>query len=753
VRVLARSRAVNIGLVILALLSVCAAVWTRRLPTAEEQEVRRRHLLAVFRHDDVQQLSVRHGSRESVLVRHEHAPREMAENSGGSAAEEPPPPEDEWSLIKPFETDADQLPVEKLLGTLQYATWEREVLDPLHNGAEPGAAGGMLSEREVGVVMGSLSYKLSLGADAVSPPGARYVEVKSGNADSHVYVIKKRLVDELFVDADAFRGRQIVPYQKSSVDRLTLSSAAGVRRLRRVGGEFHFDGMQDSQRVDRVALDRIFTALSRAAADPFLDVAVAEAALRMDASVRVSLWPVATDRPEASLEFGGVCPGEPDKTVALRHLPEPLAGCVEHGVLLALREPATALVDHSLFGFAADEVDTVQITEGDQVLEFARGGDGFVLRQPRSLELDPEAARDRLSRIMEIQGELLMDKAKPANAAQFSAASVRVESSSQPGDEERVKENIRLSAPGGDGSRRVFREADGAVLLISAESALALHADATLLKEHQVFDYAIRDVRGVQVTHGPLKQTLKRSPEGALSLIEPRGVDVDGGLALDLIDQLRTLRALRWVSDSASKAFGLDKPRALVHFSVQVDGRDIERTLTLGASAPGGYYASVDRDPGVFVVERSIDRTLATWLLDRSVFSAERDSVVELSLDAEQRGRVVLRRVAGQLTVQKGSVDFDPSRIDALLDSIETLRPEAAVHLGAALPGEGLRRPILTGIIKRQSPANVGMPPIRFSVGSRDSFQDASIYYARQGSVNATYALPRQQVQRLLDLF
>jgi hypothetical protein len=38
-------------------------------------------------------------------------------------------------------------------------------------------------------------------------------------------------------------------------------------------------------------------------------------------------------------------------------------------------------------------------------------------------------------------------------------------------------------------------------------------------------------------------------------------------------------------------------------------------------------------------------------------------------------------------------------------------------------------------------------------VGTRDSFRDASIYYARIGSINATFALPREQVQRLLDLF
>jgi hypothetical protein len=192
-----------------------------------------------------------------------------------------------------------------------------------------------------------------------------------------------------------------------------------------------------------------------------------------------------------------------------------------------------------------------------------------------------------------------------------------------------------------------------------------------------------------------------------------------------------------------------------VRLVVEVDGREVERTLLIGESAPGGYYASVDRDPGVFVAARGIDRVLRTWLLDRSIFAADRASIVELSLDAQQGGKIALKRIAGQLTLQKqkGSAEFDASRIDELLEAVEALRPDAAVHLGAALPGEGLKRPILTVVIRRQSPANVGMPPIRFSVGSRDSFQDASIYYARHGSVNATYALPREQVQRILDLF
>jgi hypothetical protein len=761
--VLVRARLQNLGLLALSLLSLGLVMWTARLPTSLERQVRQRHLLEFFRRDDVQRIEVGQGERKSVVVRRPRgssplglerpetvpgqAPGEQELDLGVTARHDDSEEGAEWSLAEPFETDADIVPIERLLGSLEYATWERTLETPPDE-----ASGATLATHELAVVMGAVTYRLRLGGDAVSPPGARYVQVSKGAEGPHTYVVKKRVVEDLFVDGDVFRGRQIVPYRKSSIARVVLSSAAGVRRLRRSGNDFLFDGMQENQRVERHGLDRIFLALARASAEPFVNVDAAKAALASDASVRVSLVPVASDKPEASLEFGGRCPSAPEQTLAIRHLPEPIAGCVERSVLLALREPASSLIDRHPFSFDADEVDTVRLVEGESVFEFARGGEGFVLSQPRSTALDPEAARDRLSRIVEIEGELLMGNRKPADASAYSAATVTLESSARRG-EERTIETVRLSAASPDGSRRVLREADGAVLLISAENALALRADATLLKEHKVFDYSLAQLRRVDVSYGSVKQTLERNADGALSLSAPKGFDVDGGLAVQLCDQLRTLRALRWVSDRATTGFGLDKPRATVRLSVEVEGQAIERTLLLGGRAPGGYYASVDRDPGVFVAPRALERVLDTWLLDRAVFSADRESIVELSLDAEGLGSVQLRRVAGELLLQKGPSGFDAGRISELLDVIESLRTEAAVRLGPATAIEGLRRPVLTGTIRRQSPENVGVPLIRFSIGSRDSFRDASIFYARIGGLNATYALPREQVQRLLDLF
>jgi len=765
--VLSSARWVNLALVLLAVSAVLGLVWTAQSPTRAELEVRRGHLLPIFRQEDVRRIEVKHGSRRSVLARRAPAPAPATPPTPVLPAELPeverdgdePPAEpgdttdhdSDWSLTEPFETDADPAPVDKLLGSLRYATWEREVAGALPLGLDAGVPGAVLSEQSISIEMGAVSYRLRLGQQSVSPPGSRYVEV-SGGGEAHVYVVKRSVLDELFVDAYVFRGRQIVPYRKSSVARLILSSAAGVRRLRRVGDDFHFDEMQEGQRARRAEVERIFWALARASADPVLELEAAKGAIGAESSVRVAVLPTTADKPEASLEFGGVCPEDPEKTIAVRSLPEPLAGCVDRSVLLALREPASSLIDSRLFALQADEVDTVQIVEGEHVLDFARRGDGFVLRQPREAALDAEAAKDRLSRLLGIDGTLLLGRDKPANASEFAGAVVTLESSARPGAEH-SKETVRVGAPRPDGSRWVYREADGAVVVVPREEAFALRADSSLLKDHRVFDYAASAVRGVEIKRGSLKQSLKRNPNGGLSLLEPKGLAVDGGLAVELIDQLRTLRAVRWVSDAPVAGFGLEKPRVSVRLQVEMDGREIDRFLVLGRTASGGYYASVDRDPGVFVAPRSLDRAVSTLLLDRSIFSAERDSIVELSLVAGERGRVLLKRVAGQLTIQKGSSSFDAERVEEMLDVIETLRPEAAVHIGAAGPGEGLRKPVLSVYIRRQAPASVGMPPIRFNVGSRDSFQDASIYYARHASVNATYALPRQQVERLLDLF
>jgi len=191
VSVLRRARLMNLGLLGGALLSVGVVVWTERVPTHFEQEVRQRHLLAVFRREDVQRIELRRGDQRTVIVR--RAKSALAESlelgeAGAQGADEGDLPESEWSLAEPFETDADPVPVDQLLGNLQYATWERQV------DAAPAEAPSV-AQPELSVTLDRVSYRMRLGGDAVSPPGARYVEVFSEASGARTFVVKKRLAD------------------------------------------------------------------------------------------------------------------------------------------------------------------------------------------------------------------------------------------------------------------------------------------------------------------------------------------------------------------------------------------------------------------------------------------------------------------------------------------------------------------------------------------------------------------------------
>ncbi|HKO89937.1 MAG TPA: hypothetical protein VJU61_02225, partial [Polyangiaceae bacterium] len=87
--VLSSARWVNLALVLLAVGAVLGLVWTAQSPTRAELEVRRGHLLPVYRQEDVRRIEVKQGSRHSVLTRRAPAPTPPAPPAAGLPAELP----------------------------------------------------------------------------------------------------------------------------------------------------------------------------------------------------------------------------------------------------------------------------------------------------------------------------------------------------------------------------------------------------------------------------------------------------------------------------------------------------------------------------------------------------------------------------------------------------------------------------------------------------------------------------------------
>jgi hypothetical protein len=257
-------------------------------------------------------------------------------------------------------------------------------------------------------------------------------------------------------------------------------------------------------------------------------------------------------------------------------------------------------------------------------------------------------------------------------------------------------------------------------------------------------------LKHVTVEWGEQRQTIEQAQRGAFKLLEPVGFEVDGGLAADLFDGLRQLNATRWVSENREPSFGLEAPQLRCRFSYE--GHPEERELVLGAAAPdGGLFASLDGG-AVFVVPRAFRDLLSTWVVDRSVLMLPTEEIESLRLEARGR-QLELVRLGASFVQRSGNVSLGPGQITELLDAFSLLRVEGLVAPTKASKEHGSEAPSLRVSAQLRPDALNNVVTRSFSIGTADTFGDVAVYYAFRDDMAAVFALPRESVRRILELF
>ena len=241
-------------------------------------------------------------------------------------------------------------------------------------------------------------------------------------------------------------------------------------------------------------------------------------------------------------------------------------------------------------------------------------------------------------------------------------------------------------------------------------------------------------------------QVLRRDAKQELRLEEPKGFEPDGVLSADLIQALGSLTATRFVADHDDGTFGLEKPSTTVAFvSKSETNPKIEHVLRFGRPTELGVFATLDANGPVFVLPRSVEETCDTLLLNRAVYPNAAEALKGFSLEAKDKHPLQLERRGERFwPVPAGS--FPEDQIRGLLEGIDNLRPEAAVHTGPALPAEGMSSPTLT---LRLLPT-LGAP-LTLTFGAGDSWRSTSVFYLRVSGVNATFVIAQAKVRALSD--
>ncbi|MEO6601348.1 MAG: DUF4340 domain-containing protein [Polyangiaceae bacterium] len=717
---LTRGTLLNASIALLAGASVIAVVATRNVASTKDSEGRARNLLPVFRREDATRVELRRAEQKIAFAR--------TGNDGGSAV---------FSLIEPVRELADGSTVDKFLSVLGDA----RALRPVERGPALSTFGLDKPALRIAVQTPKRAYHVALGGPAPTPPGARYVQVDTGDGAPDIYVVSKSVADDLNVELDAFRLRSLVSVSEADVTRVTITSPTLNIALRRsTGTSFLVEG-EPKLLADRETMRSLFFQLGRLSATEFLSATEGEAALGTERAHFVleskdSKIPIAFDA-------GGSCPGDPSQLVIVRRSPDVQSGCAPRELEATLKLLPSDFQDRHPFSLHTDEVEELDISGGQQKFVLKRKGTGFLLHQATETQVELEAGNQRIQALLEAQGERV-EGAKLRELGLEPAAITVTLRSSAARDTDVVQQVVRVGNTSTAGELFVYREQDGVVLRLPRAQARAFALDSTLLYARKLTEFGPSNFVSAELDQNGKKQILRRDGQ-VLRLEQPKGFEPDGVLSADLIQALGALTAERFVADRDDGTFGFAHSPVSVRFAFKKDdGSQVQRVLRFGSETALGVFATLDEGGPVFILSRSVQEACSALLINRANFTADQGALNGLTLEA--RGRTLRFERQGEHFVAVPSAALPSDRVAEVLDSLGDLRPEAGIHIGPPEPAEGFAKPTLTlRLTLRAGPVQT------VTIGAGDAWHSTSVFYLRVSGVDATFVVAQSKVRALSD--
>ncbi|HMJ10090.1 MAG TPA: hypothetical protein VK524_01730, partial [Polyangiaceae bacterium] len=128
------------------------------------------------------------------------------------------------------------------------------------------------------------------------------------------------------------------------------------------------------------------------------------------------------------------------------------------------------------------------------------------------------------------------------------------------------------------------------------------------------------------------------------------------------------------------------------------------------------------------------------------------DTETTKSIRLESKGATItLERQAAQFVETGAQPRLSKGQVAEIVEALSSMRAEAAVHVGAARPSDGLQNPEL--IVSAESSVGGGEPlrKLRYRIGAGDAWRSTSVFYARADGVDATFVIARSKVNGVLN--
>ncbi|MBX3272804.1 MAG: DUF4340 domain-containing protein [Sandaracinaceae bacterium] len=648
-----------------ALLLVFILVYERGTVSTGERAARSGQVLRSFVRDRVDRVELVRGE-EPALVFERERPADDDVLAVGT-----------WTIREPMAVAADEDAVDGLLGALEWLA-ARRTFDGV--GAEDRARFGLDAPRFV-VRFRVRDERVELRVGGPAPTGEGvYVAIEG---EDRAYVVEQDFVESIDHDLAHFRDKRLFRgFYPTGVERVEV----GEHRFERAGGMWlvraPVRGWANQGLVDGVVRITRELSATRFVAEPGelsrygLDAPWRELVVSRGADV--------TEQRVARLRVGGPCGEHDAERYAVAGDSGPVV-CVRESDVEALVLDPERVRETRLLPVTDDAIDAIVVTRGEARVEVRREGDQWKLRigqgaATQRADADDGAVGAWLAALRDRRAVEIVEIAElPAGATDAAAlVTLRVERRDEPALELRVTasdaEGVWLRR--GDEEARVRFEA----------SAFAdLDVGPLRFRARQIFAGDPADAVRVSLSRGAREERAVRGEDAEWRLEAPIEAEADRVVVREIARQLATLRAERFVAQSASVEHGLAAPFARVRVELRPrEGEPRELALDLGAPTEDGRFARAGEAGVVFVIASDRAQALTRELVGLDLLAVDADALESLRL--ERGEEVVELRREGTGWQLAGGGTPNEARTRALLERLATLRASAVSSYGP--PGD-----------------------------------------------------------------
>ncbi len=642
--------------------------YERHLLSTAELEGRQGRLLAEFVRDRVGRVEIEKADASIVLVRGPERPPILD-------GEDPEP--GKFALEQPMRAPADEDAVGSLLGALEWASARRTIENvsdaDLHTfGLDSPRlrASFRVADREISIAFGNEDVH----------GGGVYVRVGD---ERTVHVAGKDLYEAVDHDADHFRSKDLLGEVEGA--DATAIAIGGTTIEKRDRTWFAGAILASSARVDA-----LLTAVEDLRAQRFAPAGARLGDVERDVSLTI-------DRVAHHLRTGVACEGHADERYA--RMDEGPLVCVLASALDDVPGSADALHDPRPITVRDEDVHAIQIDRNGTTLRVEKGRDGFsgTLTSggtTRSFEVDPQAVLDFMRAA---RGARATAVTAGTSDDQVPTATLRVFLEPDEDDAPRDGGAPDAGAEGfelvtqieivdtGSGDIVAVRALDRAHLVLPATASELFDPTPLRFRARRVLDIDEHDVTHVVVERpGARPETLSRSDE-TWKVDAPIEIAADGPSMRELLRDLSSLTAVRFVAASASPEHGLAPPRATATFTIGANDHPTTRTLEIGADVDDGAIARLGGADEVFVVSASLARLLTAPLASRELLSSEPDDIQRIAIEVPNGAPIALEREGEELVAAQGTT-LSSERARAIADALASLRAAEVKPYGTAMP-------------------------------------------------------------------